>query len=324
MPLDSRAAPLLYDLRGKRVWVAGSTGMVGSAIVRRLGDIDCEVLTTTRNDIDLTRQAETEDWIAAARPQAIFLAAAKVGGIHANDHFPADFLYENLSIASNIVRGAHAVGVEKLLYLGSSCIYPRLADQPMVEDALLTGALEPTNQWYAVAKIAGLKMCQAYRRQYSVDYISAMPTNLYGPNDNFHPENSHVLAALMLKAHRARAENQPTMQVWGSGRPKREFMYVDDLADALVFLMERYSEETHINVGTGTDVSIRDAAETTARVVGYSGRLAFDASKPDGAPRKLLDIGKLAARGWKANTSLEEGLRRTYAWFAANEGRLRI
>ena len=323
VPLDSRAAPLLYDLRGKRVWVAGSTGMVGSAIVRRLGDIDCEVLTTTRTDVDLTRQAETEDWIAAARPQAIFLAAAKVGGIHANDQFPADFLYENLSIAANIVRGAHAARVEKLLYLGSSCIYPRLADQPMVEDALLTGPLEPTNQWYAVAKIAGLKMCQAYRRQYGVDYISAMPTNLYGPNDNFHPQNSHVLAALMLKAHRAKAENQTEMQVWGSGRPKREFMYVDDLADALVFLMERFSDETHVNVGTGTDVSIREAAETTARVVGFGGKLAFDASKPDGAPRKLLNIGKLAAMGWKACTSLEQGLRHTYAWFAANEGRLR-
>ena len=297
--------------------------MVGSAIVRRLGTIDCEVLTPARSEVDLTRQTETEDWIAAARPHAIFLAAAKVGGIHANDRFPAQFLYDNLAIATNIISGAHAVGVEKLLYLGSSCIYPRLADQPMVEDALLTGSLEPTNQWYAVAKIAGLKMCQAYRRQYGVDYISAMPTNLYGPNDYFHPQNSHVLAALLLKAHRAKAENQPEMQVWGSGRPKREFMYVDDLADALVFLMERFSDETHVNVGTGTDVSIREAAETVARAVGYEGKLAFDSSKPDGAPRKLLDIGKLAALGWKASTSLEQGLGRTYAWFAANESRLR-
>jgi GDP-L-fucose synthase len=260
--------------------------------------------------------------MAAARPHALFLAAATVGGINANDQFPADFLYDNLAIAANVIAAAHKVKIEKLLYLGSSCIYPRLAQQPMQESALLTGALEPTNEWYAIAKIAGLKLCQAYRRQSGDDFISAMPTNLYGINDNFHPLHGHVLPALMGKAHAAKMQGSRQLSIWGSGRPRREFLYVDDLSDALVFLMEHYSGESHVNIGTGTDVSIKEAAESVANVVGFHGELAFDASKPDGAPRKLLDVSRLHDLGWQATTTLEDGLRRTYAWFLS-EDRLR-
>lgn len=306
---------LPYDLTGKRVWVAGHRGMVGSAIVRRLSRESCEVLTVERAAVDLRRQAETEAWLAANRPQAIFLAAATVGGILANDTRPAEFLYNNLAIEANIIEGAHRCGVEKLLFLGSSCIYPRLAPQPMPEDALLTGPLEPTNQWYAIAKIAGIKLCQAYRRQYGCDFISVMPTNLYGPGDNFDLASSHVVPALIAKFHQAKVTGAETVEIWGTGTPRREFLYVDDLADAVVHVMRAYSGEDHINIGTGTDVTIAELAEMVAKVVGFQGRLVFDATKPDGTPRKLLDVGRLAVLGWTGRTALEDGLQLSYRWF---------
>ena len=304
-----------YPLAGKRVWVAGHRGMVGRAIVRRLAGEGCQVLTVGRDAVDLRRQRETEDWLAAHRPHAVFLAAATVGGIVANDSRPAAFLYDNLAIETNVIHAAWTVGVEKLLFLGSSCIYPRLAPQPIPEDALLTGPLEPTNEWYAIAKIAGIKLCQAYRRQYGADFISAQPTNLYGPFDNFDLTASHVLPALLAKAHAAKRAGAATLEVWGSGSPKREFLHVDDLADALVFLMMRYSDALPLNVGTGEEVTIRELAETVAAVVGFSGRLAFDASKPDGTPRKLVDSRRLRALGWAPTTRLRAGLERTYQWY---------
>ena len=303
------------SLAGRRVWVAGHRGMVGSALCRRLASESCEVLTVGRNEADLRRQSEVEAWMAAARPEMVFVAAATVGGIHANDTRPAEFLYDNLMIEANIIHAAHKLAVRKLLFLGSSCIYPREAPQPMTENALLTGALEPTNQWYAVAKIAGIKLCQAYRRQYGCDFISAMPTNLYGIGDNFDLMNSHVLPALMVKIDRAREAGADSVEIWGSGTPRREFLYCDDLADALVFLMRHYSGESHVNVGTGTDVTIREAAELMAEVVGFKGRFTFDAGKPDGMPRKLLNVDLLSGLGWRARTSLKEGLEQTYRWF---------
>jgi GDP-L-fucose synthase len=306
---------MAYALDGKRVWVAGHRGMVGSAIVRRLASEGCEVLTVGRDRVDLRRQTEVEDWMAEARPQAIFLAAATVGGIYANDTRPADFIYDNLVIETNVVETARRIGVEKLMMLGSSCIYPRLAPQPMSEDALLTGPLEPTNQWYAIAKIAGLKLAQAYRRQHGCDYISVMPTNLYGPQDNFDPLQSHVLPALIAKAHAAKMAGAATLPVWGTGSPRREFLYVDDLADACVFLMKTYSADEHVNIGTGTDVTIREVAEKICAVVGFQGTLQFDASKPDGTPRKLLDVSRLRDLGWTAGTSLDDGLALTYDWY---------
>ena len=304
-----------YDLAGKRVWVAGHGGMVGAAIVRRLAAERCELLSVSRGDVDLRRQAETEDWMAANRPDAVFLAAATVGGIYANDTRPAEFVYDNLAIETNVIHGAWKTGVEKLLFLGSSCIYPKLAPQPMSEDALLTGPLEPTNEWYAIAKIAGIKMSQAYRRQYGADFISAQPTNLYGPFDNFDLTSSHVLPALLAKAHAAREAGAPTLEIWGTGSPKREFLYVDDLADALVFLMTSYSGEVPLNVGTGEELTIRELAETICGVVGFTGRLVFDSSKPDGTPRKLLDTARLRDLGWAPTTSLSQGLVRTYDWY---------
>ena len=303
------------SLAGRRVWVAGHRGMVGSAVCRRLASESCEILTTSRGEVDLRRQAEVEAWMSANRPELVFVAAATVGGIHANDSRPAEFIYDNLMIEANIIHAAHALGVEKLLFLGSSCIYPREAPQPMAEEALLTGPLEPTNQWYAIAKIAGIKLCQAYRRQYGCDFISAMPTNLYGIGDNFDLMNSHVLPALMVKIDRARETGAETVEIWGSGTPRREFLYCDDLADALVFLMRHYSGDSQINVGTGTDVTIREAAELMAEVVGFKGRFVFDAGKPDGAPRKLLNVDRLAALGWRAQTSFRDGLEQTYRWF---------
>lgn len=311
-----------YDLHGKRVWVAGHRGMVGRALVARLEREGCTLLLAGRDEVDLTRQAETEAWLAAERPQAVFVAAARVGGIHANSARPAEFLYDNLAIAQNIVHGAWKAGVEKLLFLGSSCIYPRLAPQPIPEDALLTGALEPTNRAYAVAKIAGIEMCRAYRRQYGCDFIAAMPTNLFGPGDDFDPETAHVPAALLRRFHEARRAGAAECVVWGSGQPRREFLYVDDLADACVFLMRRYSGESHVNVGCGRDMTIADFAETVRRVVGYQGRLRFDAARPDGAPRKLLDVSMLAELGWRASTPLEDGLRRAYAWFLEHKDAL--
>jgi GDP-L-fucose synthase len=308
----------IFPLQGKRVWVAGHRGMAGSAIVRRLQTMDCEVVTAGREVADLTRQKETEDWLAASRPDAIFLAAARVGGIHANNSRPAEFIYDNLAIETNVIHAAHSVGVKKLLFLGSSCIYPREAAQPMREEALLTGPLEPTNQWYAIAKIAGLKLCQAYRRQYGSDFISAMPTNLFGPGDNYDLEQSHVVGALLVKMHRAKQARAPSVEIWGTGQPRREFLFVDDLADALVFLMERYAHEDTINVGTGLDLTITELATTIADVVGYRGQFVYNTSRPDGVPRKLMDVGRLTALGWSARTPFRDGMAQAYDWFLRN------
>jgi GDP-L-fucose synthase len=316
--MTATTEPQRFALAGKRVWVAGHRGMVGSAIVRRLAATGCEVLTSSREQADLTRQAEVEAWMAANKPDAVFMAAARVGGIHANNSRPAEFIYENLAIQTNILHAAWRNGVKKLMFLGSSCIYPRMAPQPISEDSLLTGPLEPTNEWYAIAKIAGMKMAQAYRRQYGCDFISAMPCNLYGPGDNYDLEHSHVIGALLVKAHRAKLAHKPALDVWGTGTPRREFLYVDDLADALVFLMETYSGEGTINVGVGSDVTIRELAETIADVVGFRGTLAFDPSRPDGTPRKLMDVSRIAALGWRPKTSLRDGLAEAYAWFVKN------
>ncbi len=312
--MTGRADPP-FSLAGRRVWVAGHRGMVGSAIQRRLGAEDCQVLTAGREELDLTRQAEVEAWLAESRPEVVFLAAATVGGILANDTRPAEFIYDNLAIETNVIHAAWRAGVAKLIFLGSSCIYPRLASQPMAEEALLTGALEPTNEWYAIAKIAGIKLCQAYRRQYGADFISAMPTNLYGPGDKFDLVSSHVVPALINKAHRAKLAGAEAVEIWGSGKPRREFLYVDDAADALIHLARHCSGEAQVNVGTGTDVTVRELAEAVARVVGFEGGFTFDSSKPDGAPRKLLDVSRLEALGWKAKTGLGQGLGETYAWF---------
>ena len=308
-----------YSLEGRRVWVAGHRGMVGAAIVRRLANERCEILTATRSDMDLRRQSEVEQWLADKRPHAVFLAAATVGGIVANDTRPAEFLYDNLVIEGNIIEGAHRSGVEKLLFLGSSCIYPRMAPQPMPEDSLLTGPLEPTNQWYAVAKIAGIKLCEAYRRQYGCSFISAMPTNLYGPNDNYDLQSSHVIPALIRKAHEAKTSGSPTMTIWGTGQPLREFMHVDDMADAVVHLMQVYDGAEHVNVGTGSEISIKDLATLVCEVVGFQGDLVLDASKPDGTPRKLMDVQKLIALGWQPRIDLRAGLEHAYRWFCEAE-----
>ncbi|HEY5346824.1 MAG TPA: GDP-L-fucose synthase [Rhizomicrobium sp.] len=309
----------LYPLTGKRVWVAGHRGMVGAAIVRRLASEACKILTTDRKTLDLRSQKDVEEWMVREKPQAIFLAAAKVGGILANDTHPAEFLYDNLVIETNIIEAARRAGVEKLLFLGSSCIYPKFASQPMTEDALLTGALEPTNEAYAIAKIAGLKLAEAYRRQYGCDFISAMPTNLYGPGDNFDLQSSHVLPALIRKAHEAKKSGAAALTIWGSGSPRREFLHVDDCADALVHLMKNYSGALHVNVGTGEDISVLDLARLTAEIVGFEGEIARDATKPDGTPRKLLDIGKLNGLGWKPRIGLREGIAVTYIWFQNNK-----
>jgi len=303
----------IYPLRGKRIWVAGHRGMVGSALTRRLAREDCEVVVTPRGEVDLARQVEVEAWMADARPQAIFLAAAKVGGIRANDRFPGDFLYQNLMIEANVIEAARRTGVEKLLFLGSSCIYPKLADQPIVEEALLTGALEPTNEWYAVAKIAGIKLCQAYRRQHGCDFIAAMPTNLYGPGDNYDLETSHVIPALLRKAHDARMAGRRDLPIWGTGSARREFLHADDCADALVHLMQHWSDGCHVNVGSGSDVTIAELARTIMGVVGLDGELLTDPAQPDGTPRKLMDGRRLKALGWTPNIPLEAGLARVYA-----------
>ncbi len=295
--------------------------MVGAAIVRRLAAESCTVLCAGRDELDLTDGAQVERWLGEAKPDAIFLAAGKVGGIRANSAYPAEFIADNLAIALNVIRGAHVHRVKKLLFLGSSCIYPRAAPQPMSEEALLSGPLEPTNEWYAVAKIAGIKLCQAYRRQHGDDFISVMPTNLYGPGDNYHPDDSHVPAALIRRFHEAKLAGAPTVTVWGSGKPRREFLAVDDLADACIFLMQRYSSGEFLNVGIGADVSIAEFARLVAEVVGYRGKLVFDAARPDGPPRKLLDTSKLTALGWRAGTPLRAGLAAAYADFLAGGGR---
>ncbi len=311
-----------FDLRGKRIWVAGHRGMVGSAIVRRLAGEDCMVLTADRTALDLTRQADAEAWIAGHRPDAIIVAAAKVGGILANDTQPAEFIYRNLMIEANIVDAAYRNGVGKLLLLGSSCIYPRLAPQPMSEDSLLTGPLEPTNEWYAIAKIAGIKLTQAYRKQYGCDMISAMPTNLYGPGDNFDLQTSHVIPALMRKADAAKRSGGP-FEIWGSGGALREFLHVDDCADALVFLLKSYSDAEHVNVGSGEEISILDLARLIAKVVGYSGPIDCVGEMPEGTPRKLMNSEKLRRMGWAPQVDLSEGLAATYAWYQANGDRIR-
>jgi GDP-L-fucose synthase len=313
-----------FDLTGARVWVAGHNGMVGSAVVRRLADEPvAAVLTADRHRVDLRRQADVERWMADNRPDVIVLAAARVGGILANDRFPADFLYDNLAIETAIVKAAADQRVSKLLFLGSSCIYPKMAEQPIRESALLTGPLEPTNQWYAIAKIAGVMLCDAYRRQHGLDFISAMPTNLYGPGDNYNPDGSHVIPGLIRKARIARDSGAAEMTVWGSGTPRREFMFVEDLADALIFLLRNFSDEGPINVGTGTDVAIAELAQIVADAVGFTGRLVFDTSMPDGTPRKLMDCTRLSALGWRASTTLADGLARTIASLPPEVGEYR-
>jgi GDP-L-fucose synthase len=304
-----------YALKGKRVWVAGHRGMVGAALVRRLAQEDCKVLIAERGDADLCRQADVERWMAANKPQAVFVAAAKVGGIFANESYPAEFLYNNLLIEANITDAAWKSGVEKLLFLGSSCIYPKLAPQPITEDALLTGPLEPTNEWYAVAKIAGIKLCQAYRKQYGCDFNSAMPTNLYGPGDNYDLSSSHVIPALIRKAHEAKLRGDKQMTIWGTGTPRREFLHVDDCADALVLLMTRYSGAEHVNVGSGEDLTIAELTRAVCDAVGFTGEIERDLSKPDGTPRKLMSGDKLRGMGWRPRIGLPEGLADAYAAF---------
>ena len=307
-----------YNLKGKKVFVAGHRGMVGSAIIRRLATEECTISTAGRSELDLKDQHAVRSWFDTRRPDAVFLAAAKVGGIQANDRYPADFLYDNLMIEANVIEAAHRSGVEKLMFLGSSCIYPRLADQPITEDALLTGALEPTNEWYAVAKIAGIKLAQAYRKQHGRDFISVMPTNLYGPGDNFDLNSSHVLPALIRKAHEAKVSGNTVLEIWGTGEPKREFLHVDDLADVCVFLMTTYSGDEHINAGSGEDIAIIDLVRLVAETVGFDGDITRDLSKPDGTPRKLMSSDRLAAMGWRPKIGLRSGISTTYQWFRSH------
>jgi GDP-L-fucose synthase len=309
-----------YSLTGKSVWVTGHRGMVGSALVRALSKRDdCRILTATRQEVDLMDLTAVRRWMEANRPDVVIVAAAKVGGILANDTFPADFLYDNLAISANVIRSAYEFDTEKLLYLGSSCIYPRLAEQPIVEEALLAGPLEPTNEWYAIAKIAGIKLCQAYRKQYGRSFIAAMPTNLYGPNDNFDLDSSHVLPAVIRKVHTAKVKGEASVVLWGTGKPRREFLYVDDMAAACVLLTEHYDGYEHVNIGSGEDFEIRELARIIADVIGFKGRFTFDASKPDGVPRKLMDSSKLNRIGWSPTRTVVEGIRETYAWFLQNK-----
>ena len=306
-------AILPFELKGKTVFVAGHRGMVGGALVRRLAREDVKLLTATRRELDLRDQTAVFDWFAANIPQVVFLAAAKVGGIVANNTLRAEFLYDNLAIAANVIHAAHVNRAERLLFLGSSCIYPKLAAQPMREDAMLTGPLEPTNEPYAIAKIAGIKMVEAYRSQYGCDFINVMPTNLYGPGDNYHPEYSHVVAALIRRFHEAKVSGAGNVVVWGTGTPRREFLYVDDMADACMHLMKTYSSAEMVNIGTGQDITIADFARVVAATVGYQGSISYDTSRPDGTPQKLLDVSRLAKLGWRATTSLEDGIRLAYA-----------
>ncbi len=310
---------MLFDLTGKRVFVAGHRGMVGSAIVRRLARENCTVLTATRSEVDLREQGAVRGWLAQHRPDVVIIAAARVGGILANDSFPADFLYENLMIETNLIDAAWRSGAQKLLFLGSSCIYPKFADQPITEDALLTGALEPTNEWYAVAKIAGIKLCQAYRRQHGFDCIAAMPTNLYGPGDNYDPATSHVLPALIRKVDLAKRSGGP-VEIWGSGTPRREFLHADDCADACLFLLRNYSGESHVNLGYGADITIRELAQIVMAVADYSGAIVHDFDKPDGTPRKLLDSSLLRGMGWQPRIDLKEGIADAYRHYLAATG----
>lgn len=304
-----------FDLRDKRVWVVGHRGMAGSAIVRRLAKENCEIITATRLELDLLRQTDVEAWMSMQKIDAVFHAAATVGGILANSTRPAEFIYDNLAIAINVIHAAKITGVKKLLFLGSSCIYPRMAQQPMREEFLLNGPLEPTNEWYAIAKIAGIKLCQAYRRQYACDFVSVMPTNLFGPGDRYDLREGHVVAALIMKIHAAKVANYPTVELWGSGTARREFLFSEDLADACVFVMKNYSNEMFLNVGTGCDMTILELAESIADVIGWHGRFIFDSSKPDGMPRKVMDVSRLRALGWTASTDFESGMREAYRWY---------
>jgi GDP-L-fucose synthase len=307
-----------FDLAGRRVWVAGHRGMAGSAIVRRLALENCQIITVPRSDLNLLFQSEVNAWLADHKIDVIFVAAATVGGILANSTRPADFLYENLVIATNIMHAARHTGIKKLLFLGSSCIYPRLAQQPMREEYLLTGALEPTNEWYAIAKIAGIKLCQAFRRQYGCDFVSVMPTNLYGPGDRYDAQDGHVVAALIMKIHAAKVANSETVELWGSGTPRREFLYSEDLADACVFVMKNYSGEMFLNVGTGRDMTVLELAKSIGKVIGWTGSFTFDISKPDGMPRKVMDVSRLRALGWSASTDFETGMKEAYRWYVVN------
>jgi GDP-L-fucose synthase len=307
-----------FDLTGRRVWVAGHRGMAGAAIVRRLARENCEIITVPRSELDLLRQTDVETWMGDGKIDVVFLAAATVGGILANATRPAEFLYENIVIETNIIHAAWRAGVKKLLLLGSSCIYPRLAPQPMKEEALLTGALEPTNEWYAIAKIAGIKLCQAFRRQYGCDFVSVMPTNLYGPGDRYDVQGGHVVAALIMKIHAARVANSPAVELWGTGTPKREFLFSEDLADACVFVVKNYSGELFLNVGTGHDMTILELAQRIARIIGWHGTFTFDVSKPDGTPRKVMDVSRLRALGWSAPTDFDTGMKEPYNWYVAN------
>ena len=307
-----------FQMENTKVWIAGHRGLVGGAIAKRLSRENCTIVTIDRDELDLRDQVGVKKWLEKEKPSIIILAAAKVGGIVANSTQPADFLYDNLVIETNIIKAAHEIEVKKLLFLGSSCIYPRDAKQPMVEEELLTGPLEKTNESYAIAKIAGLKMCEAFRTQYGCDFISAQPTNLYGEGDKFDPEMGHVIPALMVKAHKGKLNNSPKLNVWGSGTPKREFLYIHDLADALVHLLKNYSGKSHINIGTGEEFSIKQLAEKIRDVVGFQGELVFDTTKPDGSPRKLVNNSRLAELGWKSKTSLDEGLTKTYKWYLDN------
>ena len=307
-----------FSLSGKRIFVAGHTGMVGSAIIRLLNNIDCEILTVSSQKLDLKQSLRVDKWFDEHRPDVVFLAAAKVGGILANSSYPTDFLIDNLSIQNSVITNAFKYKVKKLMFLGSSCIYPRNAKQPIKESSLLTGILEPTNEAYAIAKIAGIKLCQFYRKQYGVDYISVMPTNLYGPGDNFHPKNSHVVAALISKFYEAVKLNKEEVILWGTGKPLREFMHVDDLAEGLIFLMENYSEYEHINIGTGKEISITEFAGIIKNISGWKGKIKFDDSYPDGMPRKVMDINKISKLGWNSKIELKEGLKQAYKWFIDN------
>jgi len=309
---------LSVDLQGRKVWVAGHRGMVGSALVRRLEQEKCQIITVERQELDLREQRDVRRWMTDVRPNIVFLAAAKVGGILANSMYAADFIYDNLMIEANIIQSSHAACVDKLLFLGSSCIYPKFSDQPIREDALLSGSLESSNEWYAVAKIAGIKLCQAYRQQYDDDFVSAMPSNLYGPEDNYNLATSHVMPALIRKIDNAKRLSSPEVEIWGSGTPLREFLHVDDLADACIFVLKRYSDPVHINIGSGKEISILELAKLIAEVVGYSGQFVTDPSKPDGTPRKVLDVSKLASLGWQANIGLRQGIRDTYAYYLEN------
>jgi GDP-L-fucose synthase len=309
-----------YSLTGKRVWVCGHNGMVGAAITRRLKkENPSEIITVNRQELDLTNQSQVNLWVKNNKPDCAFIAAAKVGGIVANSTYPAQFLYENLMIAANTLHAAHLYNIEKVIFLGSSCIYPKLAAQPIIEDSLLTGPLEPSNQWYAIAKIAGLKLCESYRLQYGSDFISAMPTNLYGPGDNYHLQNSHVIPALLRKAHMAKESNAESFEIWGTGSARREFMHVDDCADALIYIMQNISQEQHINIGQGVDITIDDLSKLIIKTVGYRGFVTKNISRPDGTPRKIMDNTKLSSLGWKPQINLKKGLKDSYIWFCENQ-----